>query len=949
MKQINTGKLPGYVQFNSQLKIVVGLLVIAAGIGIAAWHVSTVQAATLQENVIGHWKLDETTAGATAVDASGNGKNGTPVGNSDGSALPQPSTNVPVVDFANPYSLSFDGDDDAVTTNLSLSGVGQFSAAGWIYPTATGNRISFFGQNDVLEFGFRDSSTIACYVGNSTTSTTVTWTFTAQTFPLNQWHHVACTNTGSAQVLYIDGTAVANAAVSVGVGNSSDTFTIGSGAWDAVSSGTGNFSGSIDDVYVYNRVLTAGEVSQLRMAGNDEIVLALQGGANKTHQVGTSVAINDLQITASSGNPNVPVKLLVNSGTLSMSTTTGLTFYTAAGVTGGPQTGAVLYFAGSLTDVNAALATLSYTRTSGAGSDTIETSLVSPGEVFFTGTNHLYEYVSVPGTINWANAKTAAESRSKYGAQGYLTTIASQAENNFVAARLLNAGWMGASDVTTEGTWRWVTGPEANTIFSVGNITPVTVSGQYANWNPNEPNDSGGEDCGQFLAGGTGRWNDLSCTSTLLPGYVVEYGAVGDMPTVAAKNIAITTSDTIAPVVTGSVTIPASPTTDATPTLSWTAATDAGLGLANPAYRLQWSTNETFAGYVMGGSNSMTASTTSATVPTNLSDGTWYFRVIATDLVGNATTSTISNALVVDTTNPLLSSVAPTDDVTNAVINAQLILTFSENIRKGTGTVTIKRSVGAATEETINVSSSAVVVVGNTATISLSSDLANDTGYYVEVSAGAFEDMVGNDFAGLSGASVWNFTTVKTPSQVAIEKIQDYVSTNGTSTAPTPSDYSDAGVNDVTSQNVSKINTAIVAASSGDVSDASTIQAFIDPVVALAKINDYALSAGASSVPTVSDYTTAGIQGVNSQNIALINSAVANGGSSAATSLGQLQTLVDESIAESQRGVPGVPNTGIAPGEAIVATPLLLVVGGVLILLVGIIGFAVYRRATQND
>ena len=33
------------------------------------------------------------------------------------------------------------------------------------------------------------------------------------------------------------------------------------------------------------------------------------------------------------------------------------------------------------------------------------------------------------------------------------------------------------------------------------------------------------------------------------------------------------------------------------------------------------------------------------------------------------------------------------------------------------------------------------------------------TGYYVQVDAGAFEDLAGNDFDGISGPTSWNFTT----------------------------------------------------------------------------------------------------------------------------------------------------------------------------------------------
>lgn len=259
----------------------------------------------------------------------------------------------------------------------------------------------------------------------------------------------------------------------------------------------------------------------------------ISGGTAVVGAPSTQIPISDLQIVTT-GNPTLPVKLRVTSGTLSMTTTTGLTF-------NGGSTGSTIYFSGTLTNLNAALATLRYTR-SGTGTDTLEMSLVDAGEVFFPDNGHLYEYVST--TLDWNGAKTAAESRSKYGASGYLATITSSAENSFVAARLSNQGWMGASDVASEGSWRWVTGPEAGTLFWTGTSSGSVASGQYASWNGGEPNDSSSnEDCGQYLIGG-GLWNDLPCSGTTLPGYVVEYGAPGNLPSVASKNVGVTVTNT---------------------------------------------------------------------------------------------------------------------------------------------------------------------------------------------------------------------------------------------------------------------------------------------------------------------------------------------------------------------------------------------------------------------
>lgn len=260
-------------------------------------------------------------------------------------------------------------------------------------------------------------------------------------------------------------------------------------------------------------------------------VWSLEGSSAFSGSVGVTIPITDLQIGG--GNPTdvIPVRLRVTNGSLSMGTTTGLTFT-------GPTSGATLHFSGTRSDLNTALLTLGYTRGS-AGSDTLEASLVEFGEVFFEENGHLYKYISFVG--DWIQAKADAESQELYGATGYLTTITSANENEFVRLRLSNAGWMGASDTAVENEWRWATGPENGTQFWQGLSNGSVVGGMYANWGTGEPNNSGNEDCGQFLAGGSGKWNDLPCTGFSLPGYVVEFGATGDMPEVEAKNISITT------------------------------------------------------------------------------------------------------------------------------------------------------------------------------------------------------------------------------------------------------------------------------------------------------------------------------------------------------------------------------------------------------------------------
>ncbi len=167
-------------------------------------------------------------------------------------------------------------------------------------------------------------------------------------------------------------------------------------------------------------------------------------------------------------------------------------------------------------------------------------------------TQHYYEFVSDPG-ISWTAAEAAAASRTYFGLQGYLVTLTSQVEADFAGQQASGFGWIGATDLAVEGEWRWVTGPEAGTLFWQGlaNGTEIT----YANWNGGEPNNvgGGGEDYAHIAAasvirGGApiGAWNDLpnggGGGAYASQGYVVEYGGmVGD----PVLNITTTTSITM--------------------------------------------------------------------------------------------------------------------------------------------------------------------------------------------------------------------------------------------------------------------------------------------------------------------------------------------------------------------------------------------------------------------
>ena len=242
----------------------------------------------------------------------------------------------------------------------------------------------------------------------------------------------------------------------------------------------------------------------------------------------TNVDASGFVITWASAPANilVSVSLDYHSGaTLSFSTTTGLTLNTGYATWTGVQS---IVFYGSLTNINNALAGMKISMGSvkTAVKINLEISSYDANYVYNPTNKHFYRYIS--GNTTYTTARTNAGTYSFKGKTGYLVTITSQSEQDFINNNITGSNlWIAATDETTDGTWVIDAGPEKGTVLKTQNgPTAGNIDGQFNNWCGGEPNGANhSEDYAVTKWNGGTCWNDLPNTYSAVAGYIVEISA----------------------------------------------------------------------------------------------------------------------------------------------------------------------------------------------------------------------------------------------------------------------------------------------------------------------------------------------------------------------------------------------------------------------------------------
>ena len=165
-------------------------------------------------------------------------------------------------------------------------------------------------------------------------------------------------------------------------------------------------------------------------------------------------------------------------------------------------------------------------------------------------------------------------------------------------------------------------------------------------------------------------------------------------------------------------------------------------------------------------------STCTITVTSPLSPGVYTVTARQTDLAGNVSSVSpaLAPGLTVDTAVPTISALFPADGATDAGPNANLVITFSENVLANSGHVLIRKISDNTIVEEIVSTSAQVTVAGNQVTIDPSAAFESETGYYIQIDAGGFWDAAGNSYEGIADTTSWNFTTVDSIAPTVTER-----------------------------------------------------------------------------------------------------------------------------------------------------------------------------------
>jgi len=247
---------------------IVGALLLLAG---GAWHFFQTQASTeisltltsnpnLKNGLVGHWTFDGKDMTPNVRDKSGQGNHGGLILGASG------NTSTTTVPGKLGQALEFDGVDDYVDvgTGSSLNPISEMTIEAWFKTSASGViqtiYYSYLSSSDAMQFRIR-SDKLEVRTDTGASWTTFPYISGAKNVTDGEWHHgvFVLSNSGQTLTVYLDG--VSDGTIT------GDTVSGFSPTINGIGGNIQFFNGSLDDVRIYDRALSADEISRLYELG----------------------------------------------------------------------------------------------------------------------------------------------------------------------------------------------------------------------------------------------------------------------------------------------------------------------------------------------------------------------------------------------------------------------------------------------------------------------------------------------------------------------------------------------------------------------------------------------------------------------------------------------------------------------------------------------------------
>ncbi|WP_420573796.1 LamG-like jellyroll fold domain-containing protein [Kordia sp.] len=199
----------------------------------------------ITEGLQAHYEFDQTLLDGT--------ENDNDLNTSDGTISYELTT-------VNDYAISFDGNSQTSTiSSFDNSSFTEIAVSLWVKSNTTTSNLQICLQGAYMGFGAYIQANSGKFIGFFDSSSSGSYEST-NAITDGLWHHIVIQNNGTTTYMYVDGVLDGSISENLVVGNGTSTNKLYLGKSNL---GVQNFTGSLNDVRIYNRMLTQCDIDAL--------------------------------------------------------------------------------------------------------------------------------------------------------------------------------------------------------------------------------------------------------------------------------------------------------------------------------------------------------------------------------------------------------------------------------------------------------------------------------------------------------------------------------------------------------------------------------------------------------------------------------------------------------------------------------------------------------------